>query len=319
MCRPASEPRRAMRRAVRGRARGVTLVELMVALAVGLVLVLAAGTAFLAARKLFDTQADVQQVHDTMRHARYVLQNVVRQAGYVDYAIDGGDGALAAAPADLAGLPVFGATRTSVAGTGDSAGVHGSDPAAANDSLRVRFFGRNMPDGDAVDTTTIDCLGQPVTGHARAWSFFYVARAADGEPELYCKRRAADADATERFHAQPIARGVERFKVVFGYDADGDSVPERWIDAQAIDETARATGVASAAAWRKVVAIRVGLVVRGARTQVDLADVPGARSILTPLGAAFAHDASFDPPADGRFRASTTFTVMLRNVLREPS
>jgi len=309
MCRPASESRQ----------RGVTLVELMVALAIAGALVLAAGTAFLAARKLADTQADVQQVHDTMRYARYVLQNVVRQAGYVDYTIDVGDGALAAAPAGLADLPVFGATRTSVPGTGDSAGVHGSDPVAANDSLRLRFFGRNLPGGEAVDTTTIDCLGQPVSGNARAWSFFYVARAADGEPELYCKRRAVDAGAAERFHAQPIARGVERFKVVFGHDADGDSVPERWIDAQAIDELARAAGVASTVEWRKVVAVRVGLVVRGARVHADIPNTAGARDALMPLGAAFAGEASFAPPADGRFRASTTFTLMLRNVIREPA
>lgn len=297
MCRSASEPRQ----------RGVTLVELMVALAIAGVLVLAASTAFLAARKLFDTQAEVQQVHDTMRYARYVLQNVVRQAGYVDYTTDAGDGAPAAAPAELANLPVFGATRTSVPGTGDSAGVHGSDPVAANDSLRLRFFGRNLPGGEAVDTTTIDCLGQPLSGNARAWSFFYVARAADGEPELYCKRRAVDAGASERF------------KVVFGHDADGDSVPERWIDAQAIDELARAAGVASTVEWRKVVAVRVGLVVRGARVHADIANTAGARDALMPLGAAFAREASFVPPADGRLRATTSFTLMLRNVVRAPA
>lgn len=328
----ASEPRPTGRRRP---ARGVTLIELMVALAIGLVVVLAAGTAFLAARKLFDANADLQQAQDTMRYARYVVQNVVRQAGYADYApdraVDGvgvvaGNAALPGAAADPSSLHVFGATRTVVPGTGDSVGVHGADPVAANDSLLVRFFGRSAFDSDEPDGTMVDCLGQAVSGPgggapeaARAWSFFYVARAADGEPELYCKRRVLHAGAADSFHAQPIARGVEKFKVVFGYDADGDSIPERWLDAQALDEQARAAGVPASTEWRKVVGLRIGMVVRSARPHADLRRAGTAVATLAPLGAAFGHRVSFDPPDDGRFRLMTSFTLMLRNVARDPS
>ena len=328
----ASEPRA---RSHRRLGRGVTLIELMVALAVGLTVVLAATGAFLPARKLFDANADIQQVQDTMRYARYVVQNVVRQAGYADYAVDGqadglglgaGTAALAGASSDPTHLTVFGATNTSVPGTSDGIGVHGSDPVGANDSLLVRFFGRSAFDRDAPDGTMVDCLGQPVAGPgvaspgaARAWSFFYVARAADGEPELYCKRRVVHAGAADSFQSQPIARGVEKFKVVFGYDVDGDSVPERWVDAQAIDAQAGAAGVPVATEWRKVVALRVGLVVRGARPHADLRQTGTPVAALAPLGAAFGGGVSFHPPDDGRFRLTTSFTLMLRNVMKEPS
>lgn len=301
----------------------------MVALAVGLSVVLAASVAFLATRKLFDANADIQQVQDTMRYARYVVQNVARQAGYADYAADSqADGAAvfpdtSAHPTDLA---VFGATNTSVHGTSDSAGTHGSDPVGANDSLLLRFFGRSAFDSDAPDGTMIDCLGQPVAGPGvasseavRAWSLFYVARAADGEPELYCKRRVVHAGAADSFQSQPIARGVEKFKVVFGYDADGNGVPERWVDAQAIDAQARAAGVAVATEWRKVVALRMGMVVRGARAHADLRQTGTPPAALAPLGAGFSRDVSFHPPDDGRFRLTTSFTLMLRNVVKDPS
>ena len=38
---------------------------------------------------------------------------------------------------------------------------------------------------------------------------------------------------------------------------------------------------------------------------------------LYPLGAEFS-GTSFKPPADGRLRRTSTFTVMLRNVMKEP-
>lgn len=303
------------------------LVELMVALALGLAVVLAASTAFLAGKKLFDASVDVQQAQDTMRYARYVVQNVVRQTGYVDYAREGGlDGVDPAAPPRTSVDPpvrlIAGATNTTVRGSDDGVGVHGSDLRGGNDSLMVRFFGRNARDSGEADGTMIDCLGQPVgwppaTGPAaqRAWSFFYVAVADDGEPELYCKRFAPDDKGAGTFHTQPIARGVEKFKVVFGHDADGDGVPERWLDAQGVQARAEAAGVPAATAWHQVVAVRVGMVVRSARPQADLKG-RGAPARLLPLGADFERTASFTPPDDGRVRLTTTFTLMLRNVVR---
>lgn len=74
--------------ACRPQQRGVTLIELMIAMALGLVIVLAASTAFLAGKKLFNTEADVQAVQDSLRFTRHVVQGLIRQAGYADYAPD---------------------------------------------------------------------------------------------------------------------------------------------------------------------------------------------------------------------------------------
>ncbi|MGJ7492112.1 PilW family protein [Variovorax sp. ZT4R33] len=316
----------------RAHQRGVTLVELMVAMTIGLVVVLGASIAFLGGKKLFNTDADVQAVQESLRFTRYVVQSVVRQAGYADYAPDRlSDGvAVIASNATLLGngagaddLNVVGATNATVKSNDSSIGTHDTDKAAENDSLLVRFFGRSKADEDAEDGTIIDCLGNAQKGPSatptaadRVWSFFYVSEGDDGVPALYCKYRTDKG----KFTAEQLARGVEKFKIVYGYDADGDSVPEAWIDAKAIEAKAgdKATGAQINAEWCKVVAVRVGIVVRSDRENADLRKVNGQSYTLYPLGPEF-KDVSFEPPDDGRFRSVATFTLMLRNVMKDPA
>ena len=318
--------------APRPRQRGVTLLELMIAMAISLGIVLAASTAFLAGKRLFNTDADVQAVQDTVRFTRHVVQGLIRQAGYSDYAPDhrpdgmgvvAGSAMLSANSDSVSDLDVVGASDTKLGKEDDSIGVNGSDMTLGNDSLLVRFFGRTNANGSGADGTMIDCFGAAQAGPAnadapsaedRAWSFFFVALANDGEPELYCKYRTSK----ESFKSQPLARGVEKFKVVYGYDGDGDGVPETWLEAREIAAMAK-PGASANAQWRNVVAVRVGLVVRSNRPNADLKQVGDPKRYrLFPLGAEFA-TIHFDPPDDGRFRSVATFTVMLRNLRRDPA
>ncbi|MEJ1164085.1 PilW family protein [Variovorax sp. CCNWLW186] len=310
---------------------GMTLVELMVAAAIGLMVVLAATATFLGSRQLFAANAEAQSVEDSLRFAAAVVRGMVRQAGYTDYAPDrvGSDGTvvigssanLMASADDPSDLDIVGASNARVSFTGESHGSHNSRGVNGSDSLRVRFFGRSRAGGGDTepDGTMVDCMGIAQPGPAdgepsladRAWSFFFVAEAADKEPELYCKYRS---DKEGAFRSEPLARGIEVFKVVYAYDGNGDSVPERWLDAAQLEALAGSTaGINSE--WRKVVGLRIGMVARsgpgigGAQTQVER---------LYPLGADFP-SVSFMPPADGRLRRTSTFTVMLRNVMKEPA
>lgn len=312
-----------------GLQRGVTLVELMVAMAIGLLVILAVSIAFLAGKKLFNTDADVQATQDSLRFARYVVQSVVRQAGYADYAPDRlSDGvAVIASNAALLGqgagtddLNVVGASNATVKGNDSSIGTHDTDK-VENDSLLVRFFGRSKADADVADDTIIDCLGHPQKGPSatptaadRVWSFFYVSVGSDDVPALYCKFRTKKGD----FDSEQLARGVEKFKVVYGYDGDGNSVPETWLDAKAIDARAKSSGTQVSVEWRKVVAVRVGIVVRSDRANGDLKKIEKQSYTLYPLGPEF-KDVAFEPPDDGRFRSVATFTLMLRNVVKDPA
>ena len=319
----ASERRRAQE-------RGVTLVELMVAMAIGLVVVLAATSAFLAGKKLFNTDSDIQGAQDSLRFARHVVQSVVRQAGYVDYAPDRVTDGIAVVASGAAlqiassadDLNVVGATNAIVNRTDAGVGANDSDKTSLNDALLVRFFGRSKADEDAADSTIIDCMGNKQKGPSavptsadRVWSFFFVSSTGDGEPALYCKYRAANGE----FKSESLARGVEKFKVAYGYDADGDTVPDAWLDAKGIAAKTQAPGAPPLAAWQKVVAVRVGIVVRSDRPNADLKKIKGRDDRLYPLGEEFRDIVSFEPPDDGRFRLVSTFTVMLRNVVKDPT
>ncbi len=302
----------------RARLRGVSLVELMVALALGLVVVLAAMLAFGGSRQLFVAESEARTVEESLRFAAFVVRRTVRQAGYADRAA--GDTVTAAdnGPFDL---DIVGARNTRVGASGESYGRHNARGVNDSDSLLVRFAGSSRTDDDGsateADGTMVDCMGfaqpAPSAGTAtpadRAWSIFHVAEAADGEPELYCKYRG---DRRGSFRSEPLARGIEVFRVLFGRDLDGDGTPEQWLDAAQLDAVA-ATSSLGHAAWRQVVALRIGMVARSAR--------PGhwprsEEAQLYPLGPEFPA-ARFRPAADGRLRRVASFTVALRNSQRE--
>lgn len=313
------------------RQRGMTLVELLVAAAIALAVVLAATAAFLGSKRLFTADAEAQAVEESLRFAAFVVRSIVRQAGYADYAPDhlGPDGAaiiassanLLASSDDPSALDIVGASNTRVSSKGESYGSHNSRGVNGSDSLRVRFFGRSRAGGDGTeaDGTMVDCMGFAQPGPAtdkpvsadRAWSFFYVAEASDKEPELYCKYRGGRDGP---FSAQPLARGIELLKIAYGHDADGDGVPERWLDAAQIEAMA-ASGTKVNDEWRKVVALRVGMVARSAHA---IGEAARAEGLLYPLGSDFP-EVSFSPPADGRLRRVATFTVMLRNAMKDRS
>lgn len=313
------------------RQRGTTLVELMVAAAIGLVVVLAATATFLGSRQLFAANAEAQAVEDSLRFAAFVVRGIVRQAGYSDYAPDhaGSDGTvvigssanLMASSDDPSDLDIVGASDARVSFTGEGHGTHNSRGVNGSDSLRVRFFGRSRVGSDDTepDGTMIDCMGFAQAGPSdgkpsladRAWSFFHVAEAADKEPELYCKYRG---DREGAFRSEPLARGIEVFKVVYAYDGNGDGVPERWLDAAQLEALAGSTAAINGE-WRKVVGLRIGMVARSGRND-SWSRIQG--ELLYPLGAEFS-GVSFKPPADGRLRRTATFTVMLRNAMKEPA
>lgn len=313
-------------RAARVRQRGVTLVELLVAAAIALVVVLAATAAFVGSQRLFAVDAEARAADESLRFASFVVRSVVRQAGYSDHAPDDADAEPddTPSPASAEGplefdLDIVGASNTRVSGVGSSYGSHNTRGVNASDSLLVRFFGRSRAgtNGLEADGTMIDCMGyaqpgpaggRPVPGE-RAWSFFYVAEASDKEPELYCKYRGP-----KEFNAQPLARGIEVFKVVYGHDADGNGVPEQWLDAAQLEAMAPSEDKVRDE-WRKVVALRIGMVARSAHPRGITGDT---EELLYPLGTDFS-EVSFRPPADGRLRRVATFTVMLRNAMKRAS
>ena len=294
-----------MRRSIRQ--RGITLAEMMVALAIGLGIVLAAGRLLVLANGAYAAQVESSAVDDGGRFAVDVIGRAVRQAGTADVDAVASEPA-DAAPARLAGLDARTLTRT-------APGLEDPLPAAVNgsDVLAVRFHGA---DG------SVDCAGFPAAAGEEGWSIFYVARNGEGEAELRCKYRGE-----AHWSADALVAGVDGFQVLYGVDTDDppDGVANRYLNASAVDALdADLTGLGEAefnrrTHWKRVVGVRVGLLLHGSR---PTRAAPGSMR-YDLLGAAYAEAAGADDPGssldEGRMppdlrrreRRLFTFTVAL--------
>jgi type IV pilus assembly protein PilW len=252
-----------MKRAV-PRQAGMTLVEMMIALAIGLVVVLGAGQLLGVANKAYAVQVDNAGLDDSGRYALELMARAVRQAAHVDpnqlaLAVPG---AAAAMPARLSGLDAQSLNRT-------TPGIDNplADAANGSDVLAVRFPGAGPGAGDG---SVLDCAGFAVGQGEQGWSIFYVANNADGEAELRCKYHGA-----ANWSADAVVAGVDSFQVLYGIDTDTprDGAANRYVNAAAIralDTALLATALPPPAFqcqtwWKRVVSVRVSLLLHGAR------------------------------------------------------
>jgi type IV pilus assembly protein PilW len=301
------------------RQHGIALAELLVSMGLGLAVLLAAATLMVTANAAYVAQAESASAEEGARYALDMLARAVRQAGYVDWE-DPAAGADDAAPARIAGLDARTLSKASAGIDGAlGGGVNGSDV------LALRFAGAGEPpDGDA---SMLSCAGFAVHRHEEGWSIFYVARSAQGQPELRCKYKGASG-----WGADAVIAGVDTFQVLYGLDTDAvpDGVPNRYLNASAIDALDAALVLSGSSAhereddlhrrtwWKRVASVQLALLLRGARTR----DASHGTHAL--FGPAYAGDAdpgtllSDDALSVGERREHRLFTttVALRNGVR---
>lgn len=287
--------------------QGLTLIELMIAMALGMGVVLAAVALMQAARSTYLSVADSAQVQENGRYALDLIARTVRQANYVPQDNP------AFLRDDLSGLEpgVFGIdnARVSEHSTGLSSPSANRD-AHGSDLLAIRFFGsgpRNQPDNDM-----LNCAGFAVPGpngatslsdleEVRGQSIFYVAPDSTGEPELRCKYFTRDGG----WSAAAIVRGVESFQVLYGVRSTGSEL-----------DYVNATRIGTR--WRDVAAVRIALLARGERNSRD----GGAAVVHRLFGAgyqdggdagAMIDETRLAPAVRQRIRKVFQTTIWLRN------
>lgn len=327
-------------RAARRRQSGLTLVELLVALTLGLLVVLVAVAALVLGQQGYRSVDSTTDLRDRERFATDLLSRVIVEAGYQDFGatqlsvrssfpdpepdVYGWNNAVYATPSDL-----LLSTSTKIVSENRPASCTVSDTSCKNgsDVLVIRYQGVNSTVNAALpDNTMINCAGQGEAGLTngnlddRAVSIFHVTRDTNGEPSLSCSYYNF---ATGLWVGpSPIIEGVETFQVLYGTDGvtlageplvAQDTVVDRWLRADQL--TVSGNAVATRANWRKVRAVRVGMVIRGATGSAPQA----ATTTLTPLGGLYTGPAdvgaSLAVAADQRLRLQSTFTVHLRNEL----
>lgn len=312
---------------------GMTLVELMVAMALGLLITLAAVSALIVSQQGFRSIDAAAQLRDNARFATDLVRRIVLQTGYLntEYVVDRGHefnlGSNTAEP-NIKGFNNASYNQSLVIGNSNtvansSRGINGSD------MLIVRYqVGRTHSNGEA-DGTMINCAGMsedipPDHSTERLTSVFHIATSANNEPSLMCTRRNEDSGS---WSTDPLIEGVESFQVLYGtYGVTPNTAPtahgatsitpaaERYLRADQL--VVAGDSQSTNANWARVRSVRIGMILRGPPGSAPAGGNPIELSVLGPGGFSSATDVGSVisiNPADGRLRQAIHFTIHLRN------
>lgn len=312
--------------------RGMTLVELLVALGLGAMLMLASSAVLLAASRSYLDQLESARLADNGRYAFDAIARTLRQTAWVDW--DASAAPLVHAAHDSANIAGLDARSLGK----NSDGISDPLPASVNgsDVLALRFYGTG--EGTGGDGAVLNCagfgVGSAMTEAQRGWSIFYVAQdeGGDGEAELRCKYRASNGNG---WGADALIRGIDSFQVLYGLDTDtpSDGIANQYVNASELDARDAALVLAGASEaerqrdlqrrthWKRVASVRVALLLHGPGRSDDATGPPQ----YDLFGAAYADahagqdpgvrivPASLPPAQRGRLRQLMQATIMLRN------
>jgi type IV pilus assembly protein PilW len=225
--------------------RGHTLLELTIALALGMSVVSACLSLYRAQRAAFERAADAVRIHEAASAALDMLGQQIQMAGF------------AADPDPLAGVdaPLFGCAQGRV--TGDESAASCETLASRSDGVQVRYAADAVATWPTSGGAPTDCLGQAVPDTFVTNRFHAKASTSTGEPELYCEGNGKQA--------QPVVEGIERIRAVY------------WLPGAPVALTASAV---ARGRWKEVHAVDLCVLVRGFLTQakrrVNYVDCDGA-------------------------------------------
>ncbi|MES3020720.1 MAG: PilW family protein [Pseudomonadota bacterium] len=238
----------------------------MVAITLGLLVLLAAGTLLAASNKAYVSQIDTAAVDDGGRFALDIVARAVRHAAYTDFDDAGMAPPVSTyAPARVTGLDNHFLNNA-------APGLSAPRPGAVNgsDVLAVRFDGSGASAGG--DGSMSSCAGFGVGRASEGWSIFYVAAGPGGVAELRCKYRGQSG-----WSGDAVVSGVDSFQVLYGIDLDlpADGLANTYLNASAVHALDGAMTLAGGSAgerarelnrrthWKRVASIKVALVLHG--------------------------------------------------------
>lgn len=218
--------------------QGVTLIELMIALAIGLLIVLVVTSAYMSGIGAQRAQTDLTRLEESARFGFDLLSRSIRRAGFRDTHSSYPPGYVGKAfPDGYVGSVAneFCATTptgSAIGGTNDPTTVDLGGGVTANvvnnsDTITVRYYGQDNPAHTAADGAVLDCLGNAVRRGSLVQDRIYVAADAanGGEPTLFC--------STDNPAANPknlaLIPGIESMQLLFAEDTDLDTVPNRYV------------------------------------------------------------------------------------------
>lgn len=269
-------------------ARGFSLVELLIAVTLGLLLLVSVGSVFLGSGQSFRTQESLSQIQESGRFVNYLFLPYIRQAGYLPDPRDQTDPQ--AIFSDVNGSGAEGGNLLAIWG---EAGPDDDDP----DRIVTRYAGT-----DPVNGQIFSCQGQAVPDGQIVENVFAV----NANRELTCGTRFFNSltggSEPGGSNPQPLISGVSNLKILYGVDnndaddvAVGGLTPNRFVTATELED--------DGLDWRRVVAVRLDITAAGAAQTESSGD-------------SFTVD---DVPfiEDRRLQRPFSSVVLIRNRLRE--
>lgn len=217
-----------------GHQRGFSLIELMIAVTLGLLILLAVTNIFISSRQSFRTQEGMAQIQETGRLLNYLVYPYIRLAGYLPNPITQTNPVL-----------IYAGNDTAVRGENN---VTGTTTLKANtDTITVRYRGQDNFAGTAADGSITNCTSVGGAAGVRASdlvvSTFYVGPASNGISSLFCSVSVAGSTPD----VQPLLQGVQDMQILYGVGAaaasTGDRVTQRYYTANDVPNWGAVTSV----------------------------------------------------------------------------
>ena len=265
--------------------RGLSLVELMVALVLGLVLMTGVIQVFLASRQTYATNEAMARMQENGRFALEFISRSARLAGYVE-AIYTGDKPLAIVRPSCTGLP--GSVPAALCTTNG----------AGNASDTVGFIMQPV----IIDGERRDCLGNTIAGNNDLIINQFSIIPATGSTPAALGCRAYNLTTSNWIagpNAQTLVDGVDSIQVLYGISTSGDSrSANQYVSADRVG--------ANLSDWQKIRSVRISVLANSVVTTNETSARQFVLLDAAPLTAANLGN-------DRRNRQIFTTTIQLKN------
>lgn len=262
-------------RMFRSRMRGLSLVEIMVSMAIGLVVVGAVLVSYISSGKTGRQQAAYAEMNENAQMGLTLLSRDLLLAGYAQPT---------GAPDPVAPAVVATFTRTYSGRAVFGCDNDFADPSILNVVADVSSVACNAAgaagkpsieivyEADLTNTEPTaapivpsDCMGNRLTisaGSYFAFNRYYLKSGATGRSELHCASAARDA-TNQKIPGQPLVDNVEDMKFWYGI---ADAVNPRQIVRYLTADNVTAAG---GNAWDRVVSVKICLLVQSSEPVLD--------------------------------------------------
>lgn len=271
----------------RNKQKGLSLVELLIAMMVGLFLLVGITSSYLSSKKSSVQREEYSLLQDNGRLALEIMSKVIEHTGYTSFP------AGSISPSSFITKAVVSATCKN----GDESVVAASiskfpttftddGSSGGSDSIGVIYLGD--------DNIFSDCAGEVLPTECRISSTNTDSDAAKIYSSFFVEGGALQCAGSRTATKEIIAEDIENLQILYGVNIDADPEVDRYINATQVG-----------AFTDNIVSVQIAILVRSSR---EVKDSP--ESIEYSL-----LDSVFTAPNDRFLRAVFTTTISLRNTL----